>query len=227
MRKIGDLLLGIAFILLMGCNSNVSEKRNQRKNNNQKHSKLEQTVNTDTISSKKNQIKELLPKIDTRILDLLKKTETLEVPLTYSYEDQFDIGSIGNIMPLSDEILNLLAFDRIKNSKDDNYSGFVWKCSQIELSEKFITLVFTIYDGAIGQNVLINYTNNFEFIDHEFITYEDYIEGFSSMRSLIKKGEITTYYSDYEQLNDTTSFKIDEHGLIDVIKIEIKPSGSI
>ena len=77
--------------------------------------------------------------------------------------------------------------------------------------------------GAIGQHVLINYTNDFKLIDFEFITYEDYIEGYSSIKSLIKKSEIIRCYSGYEQPNDTTILKIDENGFINIVEKELKP----
>ncbi len=211
----------MALIMFVGCNS-IDSKKGKPSNNNKKVSKLTQTINEGTILSNKDHIKELAPKTDKRILNLLKKAKILDVPLIFSFEKQFDISSIEKIIPLSDDVLDLLHIDRIKRFNEDNYSKIVWKCSQIELSERYRTLVFAIYDESIGQHVLINYTNNFELIDFEFITYEDYIEGYSSTKSLIKKGEIIRYYSGYEQPNDTTIFKINENGHINVVEKELR-----
>lgn len=227
MRKIDYLLWGIVFILMIGCNSKVSEKSSQKEDNNQKNLDLTKTVNDSTSPSKNNQITEVLPNVDQRIIDLFEKAERLKIPQLYSFEDLINIDSINNRIPLSDETLILLNIDRIKKLEDDDYGEIIWNCFQIELSENFITLVYTIYDGAIGQNVLINYSYNFEFIDYEFITYEDYVEGYSSMKSLIKKGKIIKYLSNYEQPNDTLVFKIDTNGFIDGVSLKTNSTDAI
>ncbi len=217
MKHQNYLLLIILFILLGGCNSISSEKSDNKK-------ATTQTKNNVVQSAKKNTIplvlvkEKSLPPINPKIQDLLDNTEVLQVPLAYCYEDTFNINTVENVEPLSDEMQDLLSVEKINDWITD-FSGILWLSCQLNLSENYRTLVFSIFTGGEGKNVLVNYTNDFKFIDSEHITYEDYVEGYYGAKSLIENDKIILYessYTDYPK-KDTTIFSINKSGIIDTL----------
>ncbi len=159
MKKIGYVLLVAMFAFLVGCNVRTSTNKDKEITGN----KLEQDASKDTVSLKEDLAKELLSTVDSRIIDLLEETKILQVPLVYSFEDEFNINSMDNSQPLSDEMLSLLSVAEIDHWIDD-FSGIVWLSCQVNLSKDFKTLIFSISTGGEATNVLVNYSNSFEFI---------------------------------------------------------------
>ncbi len=218
MKLVNNLFLVIVFILFWGCNSNRSDVDNKNKVAIIKNAEIVQSVNTDSISSKNIIKDEELSKIDPKIKDLLKKTKVLQVPLSYSYEDTFNISTVENVEPLSDEMQDLLSVNKIHDWITD-FSGILWVSCRLNLSKNFKTLIFSIYTGGEGKNVLVNYSNDFKFIDYKHITFEDYVEGCYGAKALIERDKIILYkttYSDHLK-KDTISFKINNYGRIDSV----------
>ncbi len=213
------LLTYLVFILFCGCNSNSSQNRI---NNKTKEIELIKSVKKDTISSAILDKEKISSTKNTKIQDLLDKVELLQVPLTYSFEDTFNINAIKETKPLSDEVLDLLSVEKIHNGEYD-FRGRLWLSFQLNLSKNFKTLVFSIEDGGSGESVLVNYSNDFKFIDYRSIAYEDYAEGWFSSNSLIEKNRMFLYkdsYTDYPAEYDTICLVIDEYGGIDTLPVE-------
>ncbi len=231
MKKTDNLLVGIIFIFLIGCNLSTSENRDKENGNNQNHNKLEQTGNIDTVSSEKILTEEISPAIDPKIQALLEKTKVLQVPLLYTFEDNFNINNVSeNPDPFSDEMFALLSIEKI-NYWESDIREYLWLSYQVNLSTNYKTLIFTFYTGGEGEHILVNYSNNFEYIDSKLITYEDYVEGYYSAKSWLDNDKIILYESSYSgdsYTDDTTYFRIDDQGKIDTLISESEPSeGSI
>ena len=150
--------------------------------------------------------------INPKIKALLEKTGFLKAPHFYSFEDDF--YSVVKLKPLSDELFELFSIKKIE--EDCEYKGKIWLRYQINLSDNFRTLIFATYDGAIGKNILVNYTNDFKLIDFKQIAFEDYIEGYYSERTQIEKNKIIIYKD--EKKKDKTIFKINTDGKINSLK---------
>ncbi len=223
MKKLKNLLSIVLLMFYWGCNSNTSSDSNNKTDNNKLDSisaenELAVSSNTETGSTNKKNGNGPLLEVDYRIEELLNKTRKFQVPLKYSFEKENNLSSIRDSDPLSDEVLSLFEVKRFDKRIDD-FNGIVWLSCQLDISAKYRTLIFSITDdSSFGENILVNYTNSFEFIACKQISFEDYVEGYYSINSMITKNRITNYYQssfDYGSKADTTFFEIDNQGRID------------
>ncbi len=161
------------------------------------------------------------PKVASTISELLATVDVLQVPLSYAYEDPINLRSLREEAALSDELIDSLGVYHIGRWIDD-LSGVLWLSCELDLSDNFRTLVFSIEIEGEGKNALVNFTNDFEFIDYEYITYADYVEGYFDESARIERDQITLYQSTYNDTIpriDTVFFAIDERGFIDTLRV--------
>lgn len=162
------------------------------------------------------------PKVASTISELLATVDLLQVPLSYAFEDPVNLRSLRDEAALSDELIDSLGVHHIGRWIDD-LSGILWLSCELDLSDSFRTFVFSIVIEGEGKNALVNFTNDFEFIDYEHITYADYVEGYFDESARIERDKIilyrSTYYDTIPRI-DTVFLAIDERGFIDTLLVD-------
>lgn len=171
--------------------------------------------NSEAVKTKENSVVEIAKLGENQLkndFSFLDKVPEVALPKIDSTNfDNFDKKEF-----LTTKELSLLNFDKV--ILDTNSVENVAIHYKLKISDQFKTYVFVYNKGKMEQfSILVNYDNDFNFIDSAIIAYDEIAESFFRTTSKIMKDKIMTSEFDYTQEAETlktTTFEILKNGKI-------------